>query len=210
MPSRAHALQLPAGIPLIRAAELRAAPAVGTWRFTDLVGILAELSEEAPSGALSFAAEIMAGAQAAGEHAAWVASQDSLPFPPDLAARGIDLGALTIVRAGPPPGAFTAAEWLVRSGAVGLVIVDAVGLGPVSDAVLGRVLKVAERELVAVLFLTRKPAGAPSLGSRISLHGFAARCGTAPAVVTVATVKDKRTAPGARLARQYNGPPGVH
>jgi recombination protein RecA len=210
MPSRVLAPNLLADIPLIRAAQLGAAPARGTWHYQDLVGVLAEISEERAAGAVSFAVEIMGQAQAAREHAAWVAAAGSLFFPPDLAARGIDLSALTVIRAGGCPESFLAAEWLARSGAVGLVIVDLNENPVVSDSALGRIQKIAERSPAAVVFLTRKKARDPSLGSRISVRGNVSRQGTAPLAVTITTVRDKRAGAGSRLGRHYDGPPGVH
>ncbi len=87
-------------LPVFRAANLKAAAGGGSWKYDNLVGILAEISEEGPSGAASFAVEIIAEAQGVHEPVAWVAGTESIFFPPDFLERGIDLSALTIVRAG--------------------------------------------------------------------------------------------------------------
>ncbi|HVO39516.1 MAG TPA: recombinase A [Spirochaetia bacterium] len=198
------------GIPVFPAAHLKSAAHGGSWGFDNLVGILAEISEETPAGAVSIAAEIIAQAQTRGEPVAWIAGTESIFFPPDLLDRGIDLRAISVIRAGAEPESLTAAEWLIRSGAFGLVVLDLDGEGNVSDASLGRILKVAKRTQCAVLFLTRKHAGAPSLGSQISLRGCVTRCGAEPILVHLDTVKDKRSSFSPRYSRQYHGPSGMH
>jgi recombination protein RecA len=199
-----------ADIPVFRAVELKPARGGGSWRYDNLVGILAEISEEAASGAVSFATEIITEAQARNEPVAWVAGTDSIFYPPDLAERGVDLSALAVVRVGGEAESLTATEWVVRSGAVGLVIVDADAQWKVSDASLGRVLKVAERSQCAVVFLTRKRASDPSLGSRICLRGCVIRSDREPLRVDIHTLKDKRSNAGSRQSRLYDGPPGMH
>ena len=154
--SSSLAPQTLANLPVFRAATLGKAKGGGSWRFDNLIGILAEVSEEKPSGAVSFAAEIIVEAQAQNEPVAWVAGTESIFFPPDLQERGVDLSAVAVVRVNGETDSLTAAEWLVRSGAMGLVIVDLGERGNVDDASLGRLLKLAERNLCAVLFLTRK------------------------------------------------------
>jgi recombination protein RecA len=199
-----------AELQVFRATQLNRAPTGASWRFDSLVGILSEVSEETPSGALSFLADIVAEGQGQGEPVAWVAGTDSIFFPPDLAARGTDLSAVAVIRVGGEPHALTAAEWLVRSGAVGLVVVDSGGNWNVSDASLGRLLKLAERSQSAVVFLTRKRRRDPSLGSRISLRACVSRSGTGPFLMDIHTAKDKRSNSGTHQTRHYHGPAGMH
>jgi hypothetical protein len=197
-------------IPVFRAADLKNAPGGGSWGFPSLVGILAEVSEEADFGALSFSVEIILEAQRLGEPVAWVAAVDSVFFPPDFSRRGVDLSALAVIRAGGQTESLTAAEWLARSGAIGLVVVDSDGQWNVSDASLGRIQKLAERSHCAVVFLTRKRCSDPSLGSRISLRGCVSRSGVQPFQVDIRAAKDKRSLPGSCQRRHYHGPPGMH
>jgi recombination protein RecA len=199
-----------AGLPVFRATSLTPPASRGSWRFDSLAGILTEISEETPAGAVSFAAEIIMEAQGRGEPAAWVCGTESIFFPPDFAKRGVDLSSLAVVRAGADVESLTAAEWLVRSGAMGLVVVDAEGHGNVPDAFLGRILKVAEKNLCAVVFLTRKRRLDPSLGSRISLRGCVSRSGSGPFRVDIHTLKDKRSNSASRQSRQYHGPSGMY
>ena len=185
--------------------------AVGqSWQFDNLVGILAEISEEAPSGAVSFAAEIIVEAQEQNEPVAWVTATESVFFPPDLRSRGADLSAVAVIRVKAETDSLMAAEWLVRSGATGLAVVDLDAHGNVTDACLGRLLKLAERNLCAVIFLTRKRGQDPSLGSRISLRGHITRTGRGPFVIDIRTIKDKRSNSSSRQCRRYHGPSGMH
>jgi hypothetical protein len=210
MPSRSLAPQLLAEIPVFRAVELRASSGVGSWRLENLIGILAEISEETACGAVSFVTEIILEAQRRNEPVAWVAGVMSTWYPPDLASRGVDLGAVAVIRAGGEDESLTAAEWLVRSGALGLVIIDAEGEWKASDASLGRIQKLAERSRCAVVFLTRKRTHEPSLGSRISLRGCITRSGSEPFHIAINTIKDKRSNSSHRQSRQYDGPSGMH
>jgi recombination protein RecA len=210
MPARSLAPHLIAEIPVFRATELRASPGGGSWRLENLAGILAEVSEETACGAVSFVAEVILEAQGRNEPVAWVAGVSSIWYPPDLADRGVDLSSLAVIRAGGEDESLTAAEWLVRSGALGLVIVDADGDWKASDASLGRILKLAERSRCAVVFLARKSAHEPSLGSHISLRGCVSRNGSEPFHIAITTIKDKRSSSSSRQSRQYHGPSGMH
>ena len=210
MLARTFAPHLLAEIPVIRAAELRASSGGGSWRLENLAGIMAEISEETACGAVSFAAEMILEAQRLNEPVAWVAGVSSIWYPPDLSDRGVDLSAVAVIRVGGEDESLTAVEWLVRSGALGLVIVDADGDWKGSDAPLGRIQKLSERGRCAVVFLTRKRAHDPSLGSRISLRGCMTSSGTDPFHVAITTIKDKRSNSGSRQGRQYHGPSGMH
>ena len=198
-----------ADLPVFRAAGLKASKSCGSWGLENLVGILAEISEETPSGAVSFVAEIIGEAQTRNEPVAWVAGMDSVFFPPDFHQRGIDLSAVAVVRVQGETDSLTAAEWLIRSGAMGLVIVDLGGNTEVNDASLGRILKLAERNLCAVVFLTQKRALDPSLGSRISLRGCITRSPVRPLAIDIQTIKDKRASSRGRQSRQYSGHAGM-
>jgi hypothetical protein len=199
-----------ADIPVFRAATLKTAAVGGPWQFDSLVGILAEVSEEVPSGAVSFAAEIIAEAQRQNEPVAWVTGTESIFFPPDLRGRGIDISAVAVIRVKGETDSLMAAEWLVRSGAIGLVVVDLAAQGSITDDSLGRLLRLSERNSCAVIFLTRKRGRDPSLGSRISLRGCITRSGSGPFVIDIRTTRDKRSNSSSRQSRRYHGPSGMH
>jgi len=188
------------------------------WTFGSLVGRLSELSEERSEGALSLACSIVAEAQRANEPVAWVAPGATLFYPSDLAESGIDVQAIAILRLPGARAAILAAEWLLRSGAFGLLVLDLGSDFRIADAPLGRLARLAERGASAVLFLTRKSAGEQSIGSMISLRaevhvdpagcrGSRAQPGSeaSPVALIVHTVKDKRGAPEAAVRRLLDG-----
>jgi recombination protein RecA len=210
MPQRLFSSLAFADLPVFHAVTLKKATGGGSWRFDNLIGILAEVSEEVPSGAVSFVAEIMAEAQSQNEAIAWVAGAETIFFPPDLAERGLDLSAIAVIRAGGETDSLTATEWLARSGAMGLVVVDANGNWSVSDASLGRIQKIAERNHCAIVFLTRKRRQDPSLGSRIALRGCIRRSDAGPFAIDIHAIKDKRANSSSRQSRRYHGPTGMY
>ena len=206
-------VRLPADLPVFRAASLGAAgdgAGRGSWHFDNLIGLVAEISEEVPSGAVTVAADIIVEAQCRNEPVAWVAGTDSIFFPPDFHERGIDLSAVSVIRAGGEAESLMAAEWLIKSGAWGLVIVDVDCQWNISDASLFRIQKVAGRNLCAAVFLTRKRCHDPSLGSGIALRGCVSSSGSGPFIVDVLTIKDRRFHSSSRRRRQYNGSSGMY
>jgi recombination protein RecA len=148
-------------------------------------------------------------AQRRRETVAWVTSQESAFFPPDVAASGADLDALAVVRLPDPSCAARAADRLLRSGAFGLVVLD-LGRGDVAMPLQARLLGLAERHDAAVLCLTEKPRGAPSLSSLVSLRVEARRRRTEAGVFAcgVTAVKDKRRAPGWEHEEVRHAPAG--
>ncbi len=197
-------------LPLVRAAYLKSTTGGVAWKLDNLVGRLAEISEEKASGAVTFVTEIIAEAQKEKEPIAWIAGNGSIFYPPDIQGWGIDLSAIAVVSVEGENDSLTAAEWLVRSGSMGLVIVDVDPRWRVSDASLGRILKLAERAQCAVIFLTCKRCGEPSLSSMISLRGCVTRSGIRPFVIDIHTAKDKRSNSSSRQKKACHGPPGMY
>jgi hypothetical protein len=65
--------------------------------------------------------------QSQGEPVAWIQQARGALYPPDLADCGVDLTALPVIhvpRSAGEHGPLKAAEWLLRSGAFGLVVLD--------------------------------------------------------------------------------------
>src|SRR5262249_35294407 len=145
------------------------------WTRPDLAGRLVELSAARASATLTAAVALVLDAQRRGETSAWVTSRETAFFPPDVAAQGVDLDALPVVRV---PGArhvARAGERLVRSGAFDLVVLD---LGAAFDVPLPlatRLLGLAERHETAIVFVTRKSARIASVSSLVSLRVEARR-----------------------------------
>lgn len=128
--------------PSATAVPARAAPVPERrWCLETLAGRISELVSA--GAVLTPAARILLEAQERGEPAAWIATGASTFFPPDLDAFGVDLAALPVIRV---PGALAgarAAEHLLRSGSLGVVVLD------LCDAGTGVVC-------------SRRPAGSPA------------------------------------------------
>jgi recombination protein RecA len=191
------------------------------WSLAGLAGRLVELSGAEDSAALTFALGLVRQAQLMGEPVAWVGTSAESFFPPDAAAGGVDLGALAVVRVPDVRALTRAADQLARSGAFGLLVLDVGPFGAgrgrsrngrVPMAALSRLLGLAQKHGTAVVFLTDKPARAPSLGSLVSLRAQAVRRQTGKDEFTceLRVVKDKRRAPGWVVQEVCGGPPGLH
>src|SRR5437588_2807487 len=102
----------------------RGAQVVDLWGLAALRGRLVEVSARGASAALTAAIEVVAEAQAEAEPVAWITLVDGSFYPPDVAANGVDLAALVVVRVRDVTAAARAAERVLRSGAFGLVVID--------------------------------------------------------------------------------------
>ncbi|MEZ4365712.1 MAG: recombinase A [Kofleriaceae bacterium] len=165
-----------------------------------LAGRLVELSAQGASATLTTAVGILHEVQQLGEPAAWIGPRSTSFFPPDLAARGIDLDALIVVRTEPVAGSppiLRAAERLLRSGGFGLVILDGGRTLELPMAAQGRLAGLSQQHDAIVLCLTEKPADAASLGSMVSLRIEALRRRDGERwFATMRALKDKRRGPG--------------
>jgi recombination protein RecA len=165
--------------PLLRAHLRRhfegAARAAGEpgWNLAEVAGRLVELSGQRASALLSLALRLVLDAQRRGEHAAWVTGRASSFYPPDAHELGVDLEALIVVRVERAGDVAAAAEWLARSGAFGLVVLDLTAASTVSMALQSRLLAQAQKHDLGVLCLTEKPAASASLSSLVSLRAEA-------------------------------------
>lgn len=163
------------------------------------------------SAALTAAASLVWKAQQQGEPVAWINARPSSFFPPDLDAGGIDVAALVVVRVPGAAAAARAADKLLRSGAFGLVLVDAGAHAAVPAPLLGRLLGLAQKHRAAVVFLTEKAGDAASLAPLVSLRVVASRTrvSTARFACTIEATKDKRHAPGWKVEETLGAPPGL-
>jgi recombination protein RecA len=200
---------------LRRAAALesgdRCAEASPGWCLAGLAGRLVELSASRASCSLTLASLLVAEAQGHEGLVAWISGTSDTFFPPDLAANGVKLSALPVVRV---PGALPAgraADWLLRTGAFSLLVVDLGRDQALSTAVQARLAQLARRHGAVVLFLTCKDALSPSLGSLISLRAEAQRLplGENGFTCQLRVLKDKRRSPGWKHAEVCDGPPGL-
>jgi recombination protein RecA len=181
------------------------------WELAAIRGRLVELSARGAAATLTAAIEIVAEAQTESEPVAWVSLAQSTFYPPDVAASGVDLAALAVIRAPHPIAAARAAERVLRSGAFGLVVLDLQGAGGLDMAIQGRLVTLAQTHDAAVICLTDKSADTPSLGSLVSLRGEALRTREHGGGfrITVRALKDKRRGPGWTHTLVRAGPSGL-
>lgn len=182
------------------------------FSFAALTGRLVEISSDAQPAGLTLAVRLIRQAQEVEDIAAWVGGAESGFYPPDVAAHGVDLAQLAVVRVGTPEAIAKAGARLAQSGGFGLIVLDLTSVQRLSDAHLGRLAQQALHHEAAVVCLTRKPAGRESLGSLISLRAEAQarRVGPDRFVCDVRVLKDKRNGAGWHHEEVCGGPPGLH
>ena len=180
------------------------------WGLAAIRGRLVELSARGATATLTAAIELVVEAQTQGEPVAWLAPWSSTFYPPDVAASGVDLPALVVVRVADdrsvPTTAARSAERLLRSGAFGLIVLDLAGGGESAMPTQGRLVTLAQTHDAAIVCLTEKSAETASLGSLISLRAEATRLRDE---ITLRVLKDKRRGPGAMRSVKCRGPAGL-
>lgn len=144
------------------------------WNLDEVSGRLVELSGAGASCAMSYALLLVHDAQMRGEPVAWLTTMERTFHPPDAAAMGVDLDALVVVRALDVRAVAAAADRLVRSGGLGLCILD-IGRSSVPMAVPSRLAGLARHHETAIVCLTDKRADMASLGALVSLRLQASR-----------------------------------
>jgi recombination protein RecA len=194
-----------------RGAVVRAPrPAGARWCLEALAGRLVELGAGDEPALLTAAFTAVLDAQRRGEIAAWVTSARSSFFPPDAAAAGVDLDALIVVRLSAAAQIPRAADRLIRSGALGLAVLDlasddgaAAAFPPPYEA---RLSGLARAHGTAVLLLTDGDRGM-RLGPLVSLRGEARRRGALE--LEIRSTRDKRGAAGTIHSEPCLGPAGL-
>jgi recombination protein RecA len=158
----------------------------------------------------SWLATLIAQAQAAGETTAWLQTAPGTLYPPDLALVGVDVEALVVGLLPDAPAQLKAADWLLRSGGFGVVVLDwadeALPPGWPGDGPLGRLLGLCQKHGATLLLRTRQAGRAgegAGLGSMVSLRLAVRRQGNE---LLVEVIKDKRRGPG-RVQREQRLPP---
>ena len=181
------------------------------WTFENLLGRFVELSGSAASATLTTTASIILQAQLLEEPVAWVAACDSIFYPPDFAASGIDLETLPVVRINEVRKAVRVTDMLLRSGGFGLVVMDLGKQTVLPTAAQTRLAGLAQKYRAALLCLTRKEPDNPSLGSLVSLRASTCRQRTDfnRFACELRVVKDKRRGPGWRRQETCRGPSGL-
>jgi len=207
-----HAVSLEAWRTLVR--ERIPAPEVEPqprWNRAELAGRVAELCGGRAPAAYTFAVSLLLDAQQQGEPAAWITTRERAFYPPDVAANGVDLAALVVVRVPGVEHVPRAADQLGRSGAFGLLILDLGADARVPTPLLSRLLGLAQKHDLAIVCLTEKTSDSPSLDSLVSLRADVVRSRQSPGrfACTLRVAKDKRHAPGWGETVWCRGPAGV-
>jgi recombination protein RecA len=199
--SRLGIRQGPAGTPTSR-----------EWTLEALAGRLVEMSSAETSASLTAATHLVLESQRRGEPAAWIATGASSFYPPDVAASGVDLNALVVVRADTTLRATRAADHLLRSGGFALVVIDLAQDASLRMSVQSRLSGLANAHKSAVVCLTRKKSDTPSIGSLVSLRGETTteRLDFDSFAWEIHVLKDKRRGPGWRHTGLCRGPEGLH
>ena len=182
------------------------------WTLDALAGRMVEISSAATSASLTAATRLILESQERGEPAAWIASGRSSFYPPDVAASGVDLDALIVVRTDGTARTARAADYLLRSGGFGVLVLDLSEDARLRMSVQSRLSGLANTHKSAVVCLTRKHADAPSIGSLVSIRGETTveRMEFDSFAWEIHVIKDKRRGPGWRHAGESRGPDGLH
>lgn len=190
----------------------------------DLVGRLVEVVGGARAMRLGWLAQVTRQAQAAGDVAVWLQTPESFPFPPDVAAAGVALDRLPVLRVPDFAAQLRAADVLLRSGAFGLCAIDATAASQRMldasrslDNALGRLLGLCQKHAAVLVFLTPEPpatvARQESDGflqtSLVSLRLTVARDRESARRLRLEVKKDKRRGPATLRTDVRGGPDGL-
>ncbi len=136
---------------------------------------LVEVSGQHACARTTTAVSCVIHAQARNELVAWVQPKDGALFPPDLASAGVDLDTFIAIHVPRDRGPFAlvrAAEWLSRSGAFGLTVVDLTDALPPGSSSnwQGRLQAVLRQHEGRILLLTSSAYEEPSSGPLVGLR----------------------------------------
>jgi recombination protein RecA len=183
------------------------------FSYTNFIGRITELSASRNAPVLSFLSLLIKEVQEKGEAAVWVETTDSIFFPPDFAANGIDLAAIPVVWAPQVTDGVRAIEHLLRSNSFGLLILDLPPHTIVDQGRLGKLARMADLNQTAVVFVTGQEEGTSfTLGSIISLRLVGARTHTENQRYScmMSAIKDKCAVPGWIHAEVFYAPDGMY
>lgn len=168
--------------------------------------------EVSGSGQLTVVSTLLGEAQQAGELCGWVTTTQHTVFPPDLERNGIDLSLLYFFWIDNPTGATKTLEYLLRSEAFGLLVLDMAKNHSLPDGISGRLMRLASKVgcgVVALSALQKKPRSI--FGSLTSLRvdtTLRGRPGGEFEVIMTAE-RDRSAAPRWRRHMVCNAPPGL-
>ncbi len=136
---------------------------------------LIEVSGEHACARTTTAVSCVIRAQRHGDLVAWVQPENGGLFPPDLHTAGVNLESFIAIHVPRHAGPFAlvrAAEWLARSGAFGLTVVDLTDALPPGSSVnwQGRLQGLLRKHEGRILLLTSNACEDPSSGPLVSLR----------------------------------------
>lgn len=180
------------------------------WTLPEIAGRLVEISGSRAMTSLTLAFGLVLEAQHRGEPVAWGMPSDSFFYPPDAAQRGVDLGALVVVRVPDILDVPRAGEKFLRSGSFGLVVLD-IGISEISMPLQARLAGLARQHHTALVCLTEKENKELSLSSLVSLrvHAERARALEGGFTCMLKVLKDKRRGPTWAHVELCRGPTGL-
>lgn len=181
------------------------------WSCAALSGRFVEISSAGETAAITAAAGLILDAQLLGEPACWIAVGNSIFFPSDFAASGIDLEALPVIRVGDAVSAARVAERLLRSGGFGAVVMDLGRDINMRIPVQSRLAALAKKHHTVVVCLTNKPSELPSLGPLVSLRveAHVSKTGFNRFSWALHVLKDKRRGQSWQHQEVCRGPDGL-
>lgn len=185
-------------------------------------GRLIEISSYGGSARTSLAVSLVVHAQQKGEPVAWVQTAEGTLYPPDLSHAGVDLDTLIVVRVPtrPPNVRMSSAyhclkctEWLLRSGAFGLVIVDLVDISARQSPLRwqGRFQTLLRKHNTQLCLITDNDVAQISAGPMVSVRINPERelLSTGAFEVRPKIIKDKIGLPALPSSENSVGPVGL-
>ena len=182
------------------------------FSYANLVGRISEFKASRNAPVLSFLSLLIREAQEKGEPVVWVEAADSIFYPPDFAANGIDLAALPVVWAPDVRRSVRAAEHLLRSNSFGLLVIDLPPHAIIEQGRLGALARMADLNEAAVVLVSQQEDGTSfTLGSIVSLRfmGFRTNQDDSDYMCVIHAEKDKQDVPGWSYTEVFHAPDGM-
>ncbi|MDH3627427.1 MAG: recombinase A [Acidobacteriota bacterium] len=185
------------------------------WKLAALTGRFAEISGGQATASLTLVFQLVLEAQRQAEPVVWIGHRQSVFFPPDAARAGVDLEGLPVVWAPDDRAAARATDYVLRSGAFGLVLLDLGARPRLPISVQTRLAGLAKHHGTALLCITEKEDRQPSVGSLISLRAHSVRSrrprpeAADRFLCELQVLKDKRRGPGWHHEEVCRGPEGL-